>query len=49
MKKSELKQIIKEIIKEAFINDKGELIDLKYTLTPPQEQHLLRINKMSLQ
>ena len=49
MKKSKLKQIIKEIIKEAFINDKGELIDLKYTLTPPQEQHLLRINKMSLQ
>jgi len=49
MKKSELKQIIKEIINEAFVNNKGELTDFEYTLTPPQEQHLLRINKMSLQ
>lgn len=53
MKKSELRQIIKEeiskILNEAFINDKGELTDFEYNLTPPQEQHLLRINKMSLQ
>ena len=53
MKKSELKQIIKEeikkVLKEARVNDKGELEDFNYDLTPPQEQHLLRINKMSFQ
>lgn len=53
MKKSELKQIIKEeiqkILNEAFTNNKGELEDFNYNLTPPQEQHLLRINQMSLQ
>ena len=53
MKKSELKQIIKEeihkVLKEASINNKGELEDFNYNLTEPQEQHLLRINQMSLQ
>ena len=53
MKLSQLKQIIKEevnkILKEASINDKGELEDFNYNLTLPQEQHLLKINQMSLQ
>ena len=53
MKITELRQLIKEeiskILDESFIDNKGELKDFEYDLTRPQELHLLRINRMSLQ
>jgi hypothetical protein len=53
MKITELRQLIKEeiskVLNESFIDDKGELKDFEYDLTRPQELHLLRINRMSLQ
>lgn len=38
----------REYLNEVHIDKEGNLQDLEYSLTPAQENHLLRINKMSL-
>jgi hypothetical protein len=40
---------VREYLNEAHIDKYGNLKDLEYSLTPAQENHLLRLNNMKIE